>query len=287
MSTHPIAAMCRKAAVFTGVTAGLLAGFGPLSSGCRKIPYTNRKAVNVVPDAIMNAAGKQSYTAMLAEVNVKSNGDDVQTLNRVGNRISKVANQPKFDWQYAMIDDPTVNAWCLPGGYIGFYTGILPTLENESGMAFVMGHEVGHAIAKHGAERMSQQMGVIGGLGAIQLWLQGNAKLNQQQKAAIFGALGLGAEVGVLLPFSRLHESESDVIGMMYMAEAGYPPQEAPEVWKRMSALSGGAQPPTFLSTHPSHKQRISNLNDWMGQAKKKYQRNKLPGNLKQPIWAQ
>ena len=276
--------MWRNGAVILGVLAGLAAA-GPVAGGCRKIPYTNRKAVNVVPDAIMNAVGKQSYSAMLAEVNVRADGEDAQTLTRVGNRISEVANQPNFDWQFALIDDPSVNAWCLPGGYIGFYTGILPILENESGMAFVMGHEVGHAIAKHGAERMSQQMGVIGGLGAVQLWLQGNAKLSRQQKAAIFGALGLGAEVGILLPFSRLHESESDVIGMMYMADAGYPPNEAPEVWQRMSALSGGAQPPTFLSTHPSHQQRIANLNDWMPQATKKYQRNKLPGDLLQPIF--
>jgi predicted Zn-dependent protease len=251
---------------------------------CNKVPYTNRKQVNVIPGGIMNAAGKQTYAATLAEVSVVASGEDHKTLRRVGQRISKVAAQPKFDWQYTLIDDPTVNAWCLPGGYIGFYSGILPTLKNESGMAFVMGHEVGHAVAKHGAERMSQQVGVIGGLTVIQAWVDGKSKLSPEQKVALFGALGLGAEVGVLLPFSRMHESEADVIGMMYMADAGYPPEESTEVWVRMGEL-GGEKPPVFLSTHPSEKQRIANLKKWMPQAKKKYNRNKLPGNLRAPIW--
>ncbi|MCB9673673.1 MAG: M48 family metallopeptidase [Alphaproteobacteria bacterium] len=251
---------------------------------CNKVPYTGRKQVNVVPGIIMNAAGKQSYAATLSEVSVMTTGDDHQTLTRVGKRISKVANEPKFDWQYSLIDDPTVNAWCLPGGYIGFYSGILPTLKNESGMAFVMGHEVGHAIAKHGAERMSQQIGVIGGLTVIQAWVDGKSKLTPEQKTVLFGALGLGAEVGVLLPFSRMHESEADVIGMMYMAEAGYPPEEAQQVWVRMGAL-GGEKPPVFLSTHPSEKQRIENLKKWLPQAKKKYARAKLPGDVTGDRW--
>ncbi|MEZ4320085.1 MAG: M48 family metallopeptidase [Myxococcota bacterium] len=251
---------------------------------CNKVPYTDRKQLNVIPGGIMNAAGAQTYSATLAEVQVRTGDDDVKTLKRVGGRISKVANQPKFDWQYNLLDDPTVNAWCLPGGYIGFYSGILPTLKNESGMAFVMGHEVGHAVAKHGAERLSQQIGVIGGLTVIEAWIQGKSKLTPEQKAALFGALGLGAEVGVLLPFSRLHESEADVIGMMYMADSGYPPEESTEVWVRMGQL-GGEKPPTFLSTHPSDEQRIKNLNKWMPQAKKKYLRNKLQGDVTSDRW--
>ena len=255
-----------------------------LSMACNKIPYTGRKQLNVVPNVLMNSLGAQTYAATLAEVNVVGSGEDRKTLNRVGRRISKVANEPKYAWEFALIDDPTVNAWCLPGGYIGFYSGILPTLRNESGMAFVMGHEVGHAVARHGAERVSQQVGVIGGLTVLQAWVDGKSKLTAEQKTVLFGALGLGAEVGVLLPFSRLHESEADVIGMMYMAEAGYPPGQASEVWVRMGQL-GGAKPPTFLSTHPSETQRIKNLTKWLPQAKKKFRRNKLPGDVTTPIW--
>lgn len=251
---------------------------------CNKVPYTGRKQLNVVPGVLMNSLGQQSYTDTLATANVQARGEDVKTLKRVGERISKVANEPSFDWQYTMIDEPTVNAWCMPGGYIAFYTGILPVLEHESGMAFVMGHEVGHAIAKHGAERVGQQIGVMGGLTALQAWANGKSKLSAEQKAMLFGALGMGAEIGVLLPFSRMHESEADVIGMMYMADAGYPPAEAPEVWVRMGAL-GGSKPPTFLSTHPSNEQRQANLKKWLPQARKKYARNKLPGDVTTPLW--
>lgn len=251
---------------------------------CNKVPYTGRKQFNPIPGALMSSMGKQSYADTLQGATVAAKGEDTQTLQRVGRRISKVANEPRFDWQYTLIEEATVNAWCMPGGYIAFYTGILPVLENEAGMAFVMGHEVGHAIAKHGAERVGQQIGVMGGLTALQAWANGKSKLSAEQKAMLFGALGMGAEIGVLLPFSRMHESEADVIGMMYMADAGYPPAEAPEVWVRMGAL-GGSKPPTFLSTHPSNEQRQANLKKWLPQARKKYARNKLPGDVTTPLW--
>lgn len=252
--------------------------------GCKKVPYTRRTPVNAIPNALMNAVGAQSYVATLSEVNVKKGGKDDQTLSRVGGRISRVANKPNYDWEYALIDDASVNAWCMPGGKIGFYTGILPVLEHESGMAFVMGHEVAHAVAAHGGERMTQQLGVMGGLTVLQAYVDGKSKLTAEQKQILFGALGLGAEVGVLLPFSRMHEKEADVIGMMYMADAGYPPGQAPEVWTRMGQL-GGERPPTFLSTHPSPEGRKANLAKWLPDARKKYLRNKLDGNVTAQIW--
>lgn len=253
-------------------------------SGCNKVPYTGRTQLNVIPGPLMSLLGKQSYSDTLQGVRVKARGEDTQTLRRVGERISKVANEPKFDWQYSLIEDSMVNAWCMPGGYIAFYTGILPVLEHEAGMAFVMGHEVGHATAHHGAERVSQQIGLMGGLTVLQAYVDGKTKLTAEQKATLFGALGLGAEIGVLLPFSRMHESEADVIGMMYMADAGYPPAQAPEVWTRMGAL-GGEKPPVFLSTHPSDKARKENLQKWLPQAKKKFARNKLPGDVTSKLW--
>lgn len=251
---------------------------------CQKVPVTGRRQFNLVPNSLMMGVGKSSYAAMLGEATVTRSGPDHQVLQRVGGRISKVANEPSYAWEYALLDSPDVNAWCLPGGYIGFYTGILPVLESEAGMAFVMGHEVAHATAHHGAERMSQQLALIGGLGGLELFLANRTELDAEKRAIILGAVGLGAEVGVLLPFSRTHEAEADVIGMMYMARAGYPPAESKEVWTRMGELSPSSVP-TFLSTHPSHKQRKANLQEWLPTATKKYQRNKLPGNTLSPIW--
>lgn len=267
-------------------TIAWVLALGALALACAKAPYTGRRQYNLVPDGIMRGLGKSSYTGMLAEVKVKKTGDAVSVLNKVGNRISRVANEPKYDWQFTLIDDDQVNAWCLPGGYIGFYTGILPALDNEAGMAFVMGHEVGHAIAKHGAERMSQQLTLVGGLLGLEAYMANKTKLEPSQRAVVLGALGIAGYGAILLPFSRMHESEADVIGMMYMASAGYPPGESIAVWDRMHALSGGGSLPPFLSTHPPHDKRQAKLKEWMPQARKKYQRNKLAYDTQKTLWS-
>lgn len=251
---------------------------------CHKVPFTNRLQFNLVPDGIMATVGKSAYTTQLSGVQVLRGGQDNTTLRTVGASIARQANQPKFEWEYALIDDPSINAWCLPGGKIGFYTGILPVLKNEAGMAFVMGHEVGHAVARHGAERMTQQLTLIGGLAGLEIFMGSQKKLTPAQQAAILGAVGLGAEVGVILPFSRAHESEADVMGMMYMAGAGYPPEESIRVWDRMGAAAGSG-PPVFLSTHPSPQQRKRNLTEWMDNAKKRYSRSKLSRDTLAPLW--
>lgn len=257
-----------------------------LLTSCRRVPVTNRRQFNLIPDGIMRGVGKTSYTSMLAESKLKKQGNEIEVLNRVGRRISKVADQPKYDWTFSMINDNVVNAWALPGGYIAFYTGILPVLKNEAGMAFVMGHEVAHATARHGSERMSQQIAMVGGLAGLELYMANATELKPEQRAVILGALGIGGTLGIILPFSRKHEAEADVIGMMYMAEAGYPPEESRKVWDRMSAASGGNAPPVFLSTHPSHEQRKKNLSEWMPMAKKKYARHERPnGTPLSPIF--
>lgn len=266
-----------------GAALGLL--LGVMAVACAKVPYTGRTQYNLVPDAIMKGLGKTSYTDMLGGLNVQRRGSDAQVLERVGGRISAVANRPDYDWQFSLIEDSTINAWCLPGGYIGFYTGILPVLRNEAGMAFVMGHEVGHAIARHGAERLSQQLTLFGGITGLELYLSKKSELKPAQRAALLGALGLGTEVGVLLPFSRKHESEADVLGLMYMAEAGYPPAESIEVWDRMAALTGGGGGPAFLRTHPTHEARKSNLREWLPRARKKYQRNAISRDTREALW--
>lgn len=264
----------------------LLVGAGMVAAACIKVPYTGRRQFNLVPDSVMNGLGTSSYTQMLAGKRVAKSGTDHQVLQRVGQRISRAAQKPKFKWQYSMIEDNTVNAWCLPGGKIGFYSGILPILKNEAGMAAVMGHEVAHATARHGAERLSQNLAVVGGVGALQALIAGQGGMSDGDQDLVLAAIGVGAQVGVLLPFSRKHESEADVIGLMYAAAAGYPPDESVEVWNRMGQMSGGGDGPGFLSTHPSHDKRKETLREWMPTAEKRYQRNALPGNMKATIWS-
>jgi len=262
----------------------IVVGLATLALACTRAPYTRRIQFNLVPNGIMNGIGKTAYASMLSESKIAHGSDNARTLTQVGQRIARVADQPKFQWEYSLIRDDTVNAWCLPGGKIGFYTGILPVLENEAGMAFVMGHEVGHATARHGAERMSQQLALLGGLVGLEVYLSNQSELTAAQRAAILGAIGLGAEVGVLLPFSRAHESEADIIGLMYMSNAGYPPEESIKMWDRMSAL-GGSSMPAFLSTHPSNAKRQENLREWMPKARKRYERNALDYDTLATLW--
>ncbi|MFK7930868.1 MAG: M48 family metallopeptidase [Myxococcota bacterium] len=268
----------RVVSILTAIAVGLTA------VACAKVPYTHRRQFNLVPDSIMQGLGASTYTSMLQGKQVQVKGTSSEILDRVGSRISSVANKPSYDWQFRLIQEDTINAWCLPGGYIGFYTGILPVLQNEAGMAFVMGHEVGHATARHGSERMSQQMALVGGMGALELYLSGKSKMSPEQQGLIMGALGLGAQFGVMLPFSRAHEKEADVIGLMYMANAGYPPQESVKVWDRMGAASP-SNTPMFMSTHPAPGKRQDKLNEWMESAQKRYARNKLAGNMMQTLW--
>ena len=257
-----------------------------LSAACSKTPVTGRSQFNLLPDSLMIPLGASSYDSMLQGVKLQKGSEDHALLKEVGGRISGVADKPKYKWRYRLIqDDETINAWCLPGGKIAFYTGILPVLQNEAGMAFVMGHEVAHATAHHGAERLSQQLGVLGGLGGLYLYMDDKDQLSDTQKGVLLAALGLGAQVGVVLPFSRLHEKEADTIGMMYMARAGYPPRQALKVWDRMEAEQDGLQLPAFLSTHPSDGARKANLKDWLERARKRYERNQRDHDSTTPLW--
>ena len=233
----------------------------------------------------MRPVGKTTYKQMLAGVSLKSKGADAKTLAKVGRKISKVADKPKYDWTFSLIKDDTMNAWCLPGGYIGFYTGVLPALKNEAGMAFVMGHEVGHATAHHGSERVSQSLTLVGGLVGLELYAKGKTKLKPKERGILLGALGVGATLGVILPFSRTHETEADVIGMMYMAKAGYPPAESIKVWDRFARGSKGVKIPAFLSTHPTTKRRQANQREWLPTARKRYLRNKLGYDTRENLW--
>jgi predicted Zn-dependent protease len=175
-----------------------------------------------------------------------------------------------YAWEFNLIEDDIVNAWCMPGGKVVFYTGIMPICQDETGVAVVMGHEVAHAIANHGAERMSQ--GLVQQMGGQALSVALSSKPAETQ-ALYNAAYGIASNYGAMLPFSRLHESEADKMGLIFMAMAGFDPQEAPKFWERMQKKSGGAAPPEFLSTHPSHESRIKDLNAQIPEAMKYYKK--------------
>jgi metalloendopeptidase OMA1, mitochondrial len=258
-----------------------------LLTGCVTNPYTGRWQLLMVPQSYEAQLGAQAYRDVLRDPNVRMsrNPEEVEPVKRVAARIIDAAKRSKyseaareFRWDVSVIkNDGTQNAFALPGGKIAVYTGMFPMADNESGLAAIVGHEVVHALARHGAERMSQgvlaQAGLVGA--AIAMQTQGFSPMTSQ---AAMSALGLGTQVGILLPYSRAHESEADYIGLLLAADAGYDPSEAVRVWERMKQASGGRQPQEFLSTHPGHETRIKRLNEHMPEALALYeQANKAP----------
>lgn len=267
------------------VTRRLIAGLclctvAPVA-GCATNPYTNRWQLLMVPQSYETKLGSQAYQDVLRDPNVRlsHDRDELEPVKRVAERIIEAAKRSKyseeakgFDWDVSVIkDDRTQNAFALPGGKIAIYTGIFPMAANESGLAAIIGHEVVHALARHGSERMSQsvlaQIGMVGA--SIAMQTQGLSPLANQ---AAMSALGLGTQVGVLLPYSRAHESEADYIGLLLAADAGYDPREAVHVWERMQRSSTGRRSPQFLSTHPGHETRIKQLTDHMPEAVARYE---------------
>ena len=266
------------------------------AAGCVTNPYTKRWQLLMVPQSYEANLGTQAYQDVLHDpkVTIDQNPTEVTPVERVAARIIEAAKRSKyaeaaneFKWEVAVIkDDGTKNAFALPGGKIAVYTGIFPVADNESGLAAIVGHEVVHALARHGSERMSQgilaQIGLVGA--SIAMQTQGFSPLTSE---AAMSALGVGTQVGVLLPFSRAHESEADYIGLLLAADAGYDPHEAVRVWQRMQE-SGGQQPHEFLSTHPGHETRIQRLTEEMPEALAHYeQANKAPVAQLPPIAAE
>lgn len=241
---------------------------------CATVPVTGRRSFILVSDSEVNALAANSYQEMLSKSKTVAGTNDADRVRRVGEKIAAVSDQKDFQWEYHLIDEPkTVNAFCMPGGKVAFYTGIMPICKTDAGVAVVMGHEVAHAIARHGAERMSQQMIVnLGGLTLSQAMMS----KPQQTQALANQVFGLGVGLGYILPYGRKQESEADHIGLIYMARAGYDPREAVEFWKRMSEMTGGKNPPEFLSTHPSHETRIQDLQSWLPEALAEYEKSKL-----------
>lgn len=243
-------------------------------AACKTNPFTGKKVLNFYPNSQIFPMAFAQYDQFLTENSVVEASAEARMITKVGQRISSAAERwltangypgylKDYKWEYNLVKDETVNAWCMPGGKIVFYTGILPITQTETGVAVVMGHEVAHALADHGAQRMSA--GTLQQIGAV----AGNVAIQDPQKRNMFNqAYGIGSAVGLMLPFSRGHETEADRIGLQIMAIAGYNPDEAAELWKRMKANAGGNAPPEFLSTHPSNDTRINNLTNWAPLAK-------------------
>jgi predicted Zn-dependent protease len=246
-----------------------------IGAGCTKTAFTGRSQLNLLPESQLNAMSADQYGQFLGEHATVTSGNDAEMVKRVGQRLQAAAGRyynannkghelAAYDWQFNLVEDGAANAWCMPGGRVVVYTGILPITQDEAGLAVVMGHEIAHALAHHGNERMSQQMAVqLGGMALDQALKEESATTRN----LFLMAYGVGSQVGALLPYSRTQESEADEIGLYLMAIAGYDTGVAGPFWERMSA-GGGSRPPEFLSTHPSPENRSANLDALQPKAK-------------------
>lgn len=239
-------------------------------TGCTTTPVSGRSALILVPFSQEMQLGEQAFQQVLEKEKLSTNQDYTAVVERVGKRIAAVTNLPNLKWEFRLIESDQLNAFALPGGKTAIYSAMLAVCENEAGLAAVMGHEIAHVIARHGAQRMSQDMVVQAGMATAAISMADNS-----QRGMIMGALGLGAQLGVMLPFSRGMESEADEIGTIYMAKAGYDPAEAEQFWRRFANVkTGSKQPPEFLSTHPADATRINQIRRLLPKAQAIYRSN-------------
>jgi predicted Zn-dependent protease len=248
-------------------------------TACQTVPITGRQQLNIIPSETVLGMSYNNYSEFISAHNVIKDTPDAQMVKKVGQRIrgavetyfsqNNLSDRLKgYQWEFNLIEDKAINAWCMPGGKVVVYTGILPVTKDDAGLAVVMGHEIGHAVAQHGDERMSQ--GLLAQLGGVAL----STALSEKPKETtelFMAAYGLGTQVGVLLPYSRLQESEADRLGLIFMAMAGYDPHNAIDFWKRMVSKKQGASPPELLSTHPTDENRIRNIEKLIPEAMRYY----------------
>lgn len=264
----------RRVSIVTGIVASCI-----LVVACSTVPLTGRKQLNLIPASQMLSMSHQEYTTFIQSNKLSTDQQATGMVKRVGGRIQVAVEQyfsqkgiagslAGYQWEFNLVEDKQANAWCMPGGKVVVYTGILPVTGTEAGLAVVMGHEIAHAVAEHGNERMSQQLLAQFGSGALDAALSDKPQQTRQLWQSVFG---VGAQVGVLLPFSRTQESEADELGLTFMAMAGYDPREAVTFWQRMSASKGGQAPLEFLSTHPSDETRIRQIQSHLPEAMKYY----------------
>ena len=259
----------------------LLCGAAILLAACETTPVTGRSQIMLVSENEERQMGLQAYRQVLAKEPLSNNAQAIALVEKVGRRIAAAAERPpaemwrapNYRWEFKVIEKNEPNAFCLPGGKVAVYTGLLPITRTAAGLAAVIGHEVAHALARHGAERMSDQMVASVGTAAVAATLAATVSgRSQAYLPAMMAALGAGATVGFILPMSRAQESEADRIGLVLMALAGYDPHAAIGVWERMRAASSGRPgQPEWLSTHPADTTRISNIRGWVDEAMRYY----------------
>jgi predicted Zn-dependent protease len=240
---------------------------------CASVPHTGRRQFNVMSEDQMNALALKAFNEIVKKQPEAQDKRIKAIVKRVTDRVAQAAetiDHPKFNWDVRVIQNDKPNAFCLPGGKIVVFTGIMPYAKNEAGLAAIIGHEVAHAVARHGGERLSQRLALQGALSIGAEAIKGkNGKLSARTRLAL-GALGLGGMVGVILPFSRVHEFEADRIGQIYMARAGYAPAEAVRLWDRLSKIKKPPIP-AWLSTHPADQDRVRKMREFLPDARKFY----------------
>ena len=250
-----------------------------LVNSCSIVPVTGRHQLNMIPDSTMLSMSYQQYDEFLKSNKKSTNSQQTKSVKKVGKRIQKAVEKfladngmadriSGYNWEFNLVDSPEQNAWCMPGGKVVIYSGILPLTESETGLAVVMGHEIAHAIAEHGNERMSQQMLVQMGGTALSTAMQNKPAETQKMWQQVYG---LGTQYGAVLPYSRLQESEADKLGLIFMSIAGYDPREAIPFWQRMSDHKKGEAPPEFMSTHPADATRINKIKKDLSEALEYY----------------
>jgi len=237
---------------------------------CTTVPVTGRRQLLLLSEGEELQMGLSAYQEVLKKARLSSDPAATEQVRRVGRRIAAATGRTDYQWEWSLLEDKQANAFCLPGGKVAVYTGILPITRDDAGLAAVLGHETAHAIARHGGERVSQGLLVQVGLAATQVALARSDPAMVQQVTALLGA---GTTVGLLLPWSRTQESEADHLGLIFMAKAGYDPHAARDLWVRMAeAAKGSARPPEFLSTHPAEETRIRQIEGWLPEALQYYQ---------------
>ena len=252
-------------------------GCGCLSIGissCSTVPITDRKQIRIYPEANLNAKAAQIYEKVKEKAKLSDDNNQLNEIKKIGKRIEysigeyfyrSNLNDPtaNFDWEYILIDNKKVkNAWCMPGGKIAIYTGILDITKNTDGLAAVMGHEIAHAVAKHSVERASRTVLLRTGTTVIDIATGG--KLSKVNQATGMNTVGLVSQLGIMNPFNRKQESEADYLGLIFSSLSGYDIRETPKIWERMKEANKGKEPPEFMSTHPSSDNRIKKINEWM-----------------------
>ena len=247
----------------------VLAGILVSSTACRSAPLTGRRQLLLVPEGNEVTMGASAFQDVVTKETPSKNQQYIEMVSRVGQRIAAVAGKPDYQWEFRVVQSPEQNAFCLPGGKVVVYEGIIPICQSEAGLAVVMSHEVAHALARHGGERMSQGYAVDGAKQVLSYVTQSQ---EQQRRETIMKAYGVASQYGVILPYSRKHESEADHIGLMLMSKAGYDPAEAPRFWTRFGASHQGSKPSEFMSTHPSDERRAHDLFALLPEAQKLYE---------------